>query len=804
MNRGSPGVFNCWLLLILLPVLATACGDLQPADEFVYLTESKWLEAQGEPKDVVADAVEAADTADTMTNDVLGPDTADTMASDVSALDAADTLSGDASAMDTADTLSSDVVGADALNEVDAGLDGAQSDTTTPACLPASQTADCDDGAGCTDDLCKGGACVHPFNTAPCDDADACTHKDACDGGKCVGIGIDVTATCGDGNICTLDTCEPKDKCKHVPLNIGCEDGSACTLGDSCSSSQCVAGEAADCGDGELCTDDSCDAAKGCQHTANTAPCDDGDSCTAGDGCADGTCQAGANCCTCAANADCASKDGDLCAAKLFCDKSKSCTVCAVDLSTAVTCDAKLAGPCQTVACDPKDGACKVGPGNEGGDCDDADACTAKEACKAGTCVGLAIDVTATCGDGNACTIDTCESKEKCQHAPLTGPCEDASACTVGDNCKDSQCVPGEAPNCDDGEPCTDDSCDPTKGCQHVANAIQCDDGDVCTAEDACKAGKCTGTAKACPSTTWPCHEASCDAKSGQCAIVLTVDGAGCGAGKGKCAAGACIWAENGHKWGLVPGGKFQMGCNKALDPYCANKPDESPQHLVTITASFWLSVFETTTAEYAACVSEKKCTAPNMANAMCGGGGNKDNNWSLAGPKQDRAQHPVNCVKTSQAKEYCAWAGGFLPSEAQWELAARGRCDENGGLSGCETSMRTYPWGEAWPVCGAHYVKKSCGASVVTWPVGVYTSKGYGPYGHGELAGNVGEIVSDTYTTSFYAQSKAAGTPNPMNTKISVDRAVRGGNRRASEREWVNDVSETTEIGFRCARAFP
>lgn len=158
-------------------------------------------------------------------------------------------------------------------------------------CVAASMLL-CDDLNGCTDDLCDDAlGCLHPHNSAPCDDGDACTVADACVDGACVAF---AALVCDDENPCTDDDCDVLQGCTTTDNSSPCDDLDACTTGDLCEAGQCVAGPPVDCDDGDVCTDDICDAASGCDNTPNEAPCDDSDDCTLGDTCSGGACEAGA------------------------------------------------------------------------------------------------------------------------------------------------------------------------------------------------------------------------------------------------------------------------------------------------------------------------------------------------------------------------------------------------------------------------------------------------------------------------------------------------------------------------------
>ena len=238
----------------------------------------------------------------------------------------------------------------------------------------------------------------------------------------------------------------------------------------------------------------------------------------------------------------------------------------------------------------------------------------------------------------------------------------------------------------------------------------------------------------------------------------------------------------------LIPAGSFEMGCV----PGDACSPDEKPQHTVTL-AAFYLDVTEVTVAKYQACVDAGKCTAPAS-------GGSDYNRGKLG-----REQHPVNGVTWTQADAYCKWtdAKGHLPTEAQWEKAARG------GLEG-----KKYPWGDENPTCtpGQNNTAvwnsggSGCGKDS-TWPVGTGSAKnGYGLY---DMAGNVWEWTADWYDSSYYGSSPAS---NPSGPGSGSNRVSRGGSfgagapgyLRASLRDYVNPSGYYFYLGFRCSRSLP
>ena len=211
-----------------------------------------------------------------------------------------------------------------------------------------------------------------------------------------------------------------------------------------------------------------------------------------------------------------------------------------------------------------------------------------------------------------------------------------------------------------------------------------------------------------------------------------------------------------------VPAGPFWMGCNVAVDTECQS--NEYPYHEVTVPA-FKIDKFEITVSEYKACVSDSGCTAAgNTAGWGC--------NYEELG----RENHPINCMDWPQAKEYCAWAGKRLPTETQWEKAARG------------TDGRKYPWGNDLLDCD-HAVHSANGCSNSnTAPVGSKPA-GVSPYGAMDMVGNVYEWVEDDFHDTY--------TGAPANGSAWVDspratsRSVRGG-------DWGHNYTYDLRASFR------
>ncbi len=241
------------------------------------------------------------------------------------------------------------------------------------------------------------------------------------------------------------------------------------------------------------------------------------------------------------------------------------------------------------------------------------------------------------------------------------------------------------------------------------------------------------------------------------------------------------ITDPKGVPMALVPAGEFQMGSENGADR-------EKPVHTVFLDA-FYMDVYEVTNTRYAKCVSAGACQPPTNSASYTRTTYYSDTQY---------ADYPVIYVTREMAKTYCEWRGGGLPSEAQWEKAARG------GLQGMD-----YPWGNEGPVCekgaqnGAKFDDNAGCNDTDTDPVGSYSPNGYGLF---DMAGNVWEWVNDWYSENYNNSSNGNNPTGPVSGDLKV---LRGGSwgdddwhyLRVAVRFGANlDNSFYTIIGFRCA----
>jgi len=242
-----------------------------------------------------------------------------------------------------------------------------------------------------------------------------------------------------------------------------------------------------------------------------------------------------------------------------------------------------------------------------------------------------------------------------------------------------------------------------------------------------------------------------------------------------------------------IPGGTFWMG-----DPDHAK-----PVHKVTLSP-FCIDRTEVTVAGFRACVQDGGCPPPSATVDWKGIPPQEKSKWSpyCTWGKRGLDQHPINCVDWSQATTFCEWAGGRLPSEAEWEYAARGK------------DGRLFPWGNQRPdasrlnacggECGQARMYPGDDGWPATAPVGSFP-EGASAFGVLDMAGNVWEWTAD----SFADYSDQPVTDPQRLQHDESPRVFRGGSWTNVDPVWVragyrnkrDPGSRTMILGFRCAR---
>ena len=234
-----------------------------------------------------------------------------------------------------------------------------------------------------------------------------------------------------------------------------------------------------------------------------------------------------------------------------------------------------------------------------------------------------------------------------------------------------------------------------------------------------------------------------------------------------------------------IPAGEFQMGCHPDHNGGHDCPTEELPLHTVYLDA-FFIDINHVTNAQYAECVAAEGCT--ELSDTF------KYNNSVYA-------NHPVVHVNWAQADAYCTWANKVLPTEAQWEKAARG------------PTVRAFPWGDAAATCEHANFNLCVGDTSAVGSYPDYAS----PYGVLDMAGNVWDWINDWYLGTAYLD-RACGMgddpacDNPTGPGSGTRKVLRGGSWsnvwshlfRAAYRETYFPEDDAHHVGFRCVSALP
>jgi serine/threonine-protein kinase len=238
-----------------------------------------------------------------------------------------------------------------------------------------------------------------------------------------------------------------------------------------------------------------------------------------------------------------------------------------------------------------------------------------------------------------------------------------------------------------------------------------------------------------------------------------------------------------------VPAGKFVMGS-------AAGGKTEKPAHDVTLTRGFFLDRAEVSAGDYQLCVKAGKCSASSIHGAHVEPADVDKRGPLCTAVDPAKSHHPITCVDQAQAAAYCAFVNKRLPTEAEWEYAARGP-DE-----------REYPWGNEAPGCDRANVARNpgqgCNRPKGTQETGLLAA-GASPFGALDLAGNAWEWVADGWDPNAYA--KGAQT-DPLVASGGEKAILRGGSwdyagttAKATFRLPFDRTAGDSATGFRCAR---
>ena len=441
----------------------------------------------------------------------------------------------------------------------------------------------CTAADSCHTARCVNRQCVQDVSTdgTTCDDEIPTTANDRCVNGVCVG-----TPVCANVACVALDQCHSPGVCRAgvctdppAPDGQGCDDGNQLTTGDRCLAGVCVG--TTTCGGTQCRTSEVQCRATACEGNEcvekakpDGTACDDGNLLTGSDRCQSGICIGDDKCSSvrCEPSDTCHTSNCSPVSGKCEETAKAERTLCN-DGNPATTDDMCIAGKCagvvwcnnkpwrtdkpmcMTVVCSGAVGVEK--PAADGTKCNDGNADTSQDVCKSGLCSGRNLCEGVTCQSSKECLKDgVCDpATGQCvfRDADLTSSCNDGSALTIDDRCRGGACIGslqcGSTVCPPTNVQCATRVCGTGSVCAEKLqpNGTPCDDGNPATANDACQEGACRGSdlcfKVVCPQV--PCAQSACDPKTGACVETAAADGKACGVGGSSdvCEAGKCIGA---------------------------------------------------------------------------------------------------------------------------------------------------------------------------------------------------------------------------------------------------------------------
>jgi len=234
------------------------------------------------------------------------------------------------------------------------------------------------------------------------------------------------------------------------------------------------------------------------------------------------------------------------------------------------------------------------------------------------------------------------------------------------------------------------------------------------------------------------------------------------------------VWEKDGAEMVLIPAGSFEMGAH-----FNEGNGDELPAHEVELD-EFYMDIKQVTVGQFKGFLRQS--------------GYEYEGDWNEVAEYSPWDDHPMIYVSWNDATAYAKWAGKRLPTEAEWEYAARGR-----------RRGRRYPWGDEIDKTKAHYDSWDEGRGT-TKAVGSFEANGYGLY---DMAGNVWEWCQDWYGKHYYLQSPAENPPGPDTGSVRVLRGggwLNGSNllRVAYRNDSFIPANRKNDHGFRCVSGSP